>query len=145
MSPAYARLCRMRCLPWPAHSREKPASSHGIAAFNASHEERLAQPAVRHSVHRSGRGHVHELSDCTRDPAPDRHAGSVAHLPEFVGSSRAFRLSLIAVALEHQVSDAPNVDPGYHTREAKWSNFHRRVKRKEEQGREIGRLRDGRP
>ena len=33
MSPAYARLCRMRCLPWPAHSREKPASSHGRLKF----------------------------------------------------------------------------------------------------------------
>ena len=33
MSPAYARLCRMRCPPWPAHSREKPASSHGRLKF----------------------------------------------------------------------------------------------------------------
>jgi len=57
---------------------------------------------------------VHELADCTRDPAPDRHAGSIPDLSEFIGPSRAFRLGLVAVALEHQVSDVPDVDLRYH-------------------------------
>jgi len=61
-------------------------------------------------VYRSGRRNVHELPDCTRNPAPDRHAGSIADLPEFLGPPLAFRLGLVAVALEHQVGDAPDID-----------------------------------
>ena len=41
---------------------------------------------------------------------PDRYAGRIPDLPEFVSPSRAFYLGKVAVALEHQVGDAPDVD-----------------------------------
>jgi hypothetical protein len=65
---------------------------------------------LHRSVHRPGRCYVHELPDCTRDQTPNRHAGSIAHLPEFVSPSRAFRLGVVAIALGHQIGDAPDVD-----------------------------------
>ena len=55
-------------------------------------------------MHRSGRCHVHELPDCSHNPRPDRYPGGITILPELVGPSRAFHLSLIAAALEHQVA-----------------------------------------
>jgi hypothetical protein len=69
-------------------------------------------------VYWSGRYHIHELPDCTHNPAPDRHAGGIAILPEFIGPPRAFHLGLIAIALQHQVSHAPNVDFRDHARKA---------------------------
>ena len=47
------------------------------------------------------------------DTAPNRHTGSIPGLPEFVSPSRAFHLGQVAVALEHQVGDAPNVNIAY--------------------------------
>ena len=50
------------------------------------------------------------------NPAPDRHAGRIPDLPEFVSPSRAFYLGKVAVALEHQVSDAPDIDVRDHAK-----------------------------
>jgi len=61
-------------------------------------------------VYRPRRCHVHELPDYTRDPAPDSNSLGIPNLPEFVGPSLAFGLCLVAVVLEHQVSDAPDID-----------------------------------
>jgi len=47
-------------------------------------------------------------------PAPDRHASHIPDLPKFIRPSRAFCRSLVAVALEHQVGDVPDVDLRYH-------------------------------
>jgi len=71
------------------------------------------------------RCHVYELPHCTRKPAPNRHAGRIPYLPQFVSPSRAFRLGQVAVALEHKVSDAPAVDLGDHAREGYCSNLYR--------------------
>jgi hypothetical protein len=51
MSPAYAGLCRMRCLPWPANSREKPASSHGRLKFRETRTLRWREPDSNHWSH----------------------------------------------------------------------------------------------
>ena len=61
-------------------------------------------------MYRPRRNHVHKLPDCSRDPAPNRHAGRVPDLPEFIGPSCAFHLGQVAVTFQHQVGDAPNVD-----------------------------------
>ena len=65
-------------------------------------------------MHQPGRRHVRQLGDRIRNSASDRHAGDVAIRRELVGPSSAFRLDVVVVALEHQVSDAPDVDVGYH-------------------------------
>jgi len=61
----------------------------------------------------------------------NRHAGSIAGLPEFVSPSRAFHLGQVAVALEHQVGDAPNIDLGDHAGQRYRSNLYRRLKHKD--------------
>ena len=53
-------LARMRCLPWPAHSREKPASSHGTVKFRETRTLRWREPD---SNHRSRRGIVVSFDD----------------------------------------------------------------------------------
>jgi hypothetical protein len=65
------------------------------------------------SVQWPRRCHVHELPDCIGDPPPDRSTGAVTILSKLRRPYRTFRLSLIAVVLEHQVGDAPNVDLRY--------------------------------
>jgi len=62
------------------------------------------------SVHRSGRYLLRELYDGIGDPPPDRCAVGL----EFVGPRRAFFKGFLAVALEHQVGGAPDIDLGYH-------------------------------
>jgi hypothetical protein len=49
-----------------------------------------------------------------RDPAPDRGTVVIAGGRELVGAHGAFHLGVVAVALEHQVGDAPDVDLEYH-------------------------------
>jgi hypothetical protein len=78
-------------------------------------------------VYRRRRCHVHELPDCTRDPAPDRHARLIPYLPKFARPSRAFYIRLVAVALQHQVSDTPDIDPRDHALESYRSNLYRRL------------------
>jgi hypothetical protein len=55
-----------------------------------------------------------ELPDCLDDAQPNRHAHKIGIRREFLGSFGAFRRSLVAVAREHQVGDAPDVDFRYH-------------------------------
>jgi hypothetical protein len=62
------------------------------------------------SVHWSGRYGVHELPNCIGDPPPDCRAAAVAIRSKLRRPYRTLRLSLIAVALEHQVGDTPDVD-----------------------------------
>ena len=59
-----------------------------------------------------------ELPDGIDNPHPDRHAGVVTIFSELVDPSCAFRLGVVAVVLEHQVGDPPNVDLGYHAAKA---------------------------
>jgi len=84
-------------------------------------------PPRRQSVYRSGRCYVHELLDCTRNPPPDRNAGRIPDLSEFVGPSRAFCLGQVAITLQHQVGDAPDVDLGDHAVKSYKSNLYRRL------------------
>ena len=55
-----------------------------------------------------------ELPDCVDYAEPSCHAGKIAIRRKFLGSLGAFRQSLVAVAREHQVGDAPDVDFRYH-------------------------------
>ena len=71
------------------------------------------------SVHRPGRRCVRELIDRIDNPTPDCRAGGVANRPELVDPSGAFHLGCVAVAFEHQVRYAPNVDLGYHAAKAR--------------------------
>jgi hypothetical protein len=55
-----------------------------------------------------------ELPDCVDDAQPSCHARKIAVCREFLGSFGAFRHSLAAVAIEHQVGYPPDVDYRYH-------------------------------
>jgi len=63
-------------------------------------------------VYRSGSSRVRERPEGSDNPHPDRHAGVVTIFSELVDPSWAFRLGVVAVVLEHQVGDPPNVDLG---------------------------------
>ena len=65
-------------------------------------------------MRRSRRSRVRELPDGIDNPHPDRYAGVVSILSELVDPSLAFLLGGVAVVLEHQVGDPPNVDLGDH-------------------------------
>jgi hypothetical protein len=45
---------------------------------------------------------------------PDSLAVVIAGLREFVDPSGTFRLGVVALMLEHQVGDAPDIDLRYH-------------------------------
>lgn len=66
------------------------------------------------SVHRPGRRFVCELDDRIPDPAPDRYAVVIVGGCQLVGARFAFLERLLAIALEHQVGGAPDIDLGYH-------------------------------
>jgi hypothetical protein len=57
---------------------------------------------------------IRELVDSGGDPAPGRGTVVIAGGCEVVGALAAFLERFIAVALEHQVGGAPDVDLGYH-------------------------------
>jgi hypothetical protein len=65
-------------------------------------------------VHRSRKRRVRELPDGVDDPEADRYPDGVTSCRELVGSSGTLHLGRGAVAFEHQVRDAPNIDLGYH-------------------------------
>ena len=65
-------------------------------------------------MERAGRYLVGELDDGAGDPAPDRGAFMVASGLELARTRGAFGLGLVAVALQHELRRAPNVDLGYH-------------------------------
>ena len=67
------------------------------------------------SVQWSGRCGVHELPDRIGDPPPDRCASPVTILYSLRRPYRTLRLSLIAVALQHQVGQAPYLEFRDHT------------------------------
>jgi hypothetical protein len=63
----------------------------------------------------TGRRLVGELADGGGDPAPDDRAIVIILSGELPGTGGAFLERLVAVALEHQVGRAPDVDIGYHS------------------------------
>jgi hypothetical protein len=65
-------------------------------------------------VHRPGRCRVRELGDSIGDATPNRDTVVIIGGGEFVGAREAFRLGLLAVALQHQVGGPPDVDFRYH-------------------------------
>src|SRR5580704_7693016 len=66
------------------------------------------------SVHRPGRRFVCELGDRIPGPAPDRYAVVIVGGCQLIGARFAFLERLLAIALEHQVGGAPDIDLGYH-------------------------------
>jgi len=85
----------------------------------------------------SGRCRIHQLPDCIGNPPPHRRAGTIAIQGQLLHPYRAFCRGLIAVAFQHQVGDAPDVDLGDHARKSYRSNLYLRLKRKKGQTREI--------
>src|SRR6516165_8125891 len=65
-------------------------------------------------VHQSRGRPVRELLDRTGDKPPDSGAIVIALLRKLFRPYSTFYVSLVAVALEHQVSDAPDIDLGDH-------------------------------
>ena len=66
------------------------------------------------SVERPGGRLVRELANGVGDPAPHGLAAVIVLRGELVAASSAFLKGLVAVALEHEVGGAPDVDLGYH-------------------------------
>src|SRR5207237_10284641 len=66
------------------------------------------------SVHRPGRRFVCELGDRIPDPAPDRYAVVIVGGCQLIGARFAFLERLLAIAREHRVGGAPDIDLGYH-------------------------------
>src|SRR5437764_15495213 len=64
------------------------------------------------SVHRPGRRFVCELGGRIPDPAPDRYAVVIVGGCQLIGARFAFLERLLAIALEHQVGGAPDIDLG---------------------------------
>ena len=95
----------MHPLPGP----NPPASRHPVQAYPA----RVGcRPSL---VYRPDWCRDRELPDCVDDAQPSCHARKIAIRREFLGSFGAFRQGLVAVARDHQVGDAPDVDFRYHT------------------------------
>jgi hypothetical protein len=61
-------------------------------------------------MHRPRRCRVRELSDRAHNPAPDHRTVVIAGLCKLVGALRALQFGILAVALEHELGDAPYVD-----------------------------------
>jgi hypothetical protein len=70
-------------------------------------------------MYRTWRCRVRELIDRIDNPTPDRRAAGITSGRELVGPFSPFHQSCIAVAFEHQVRRAPNVDLGYHVTKAR--------------------------
>src|ERR1700739_2055604 len=66
------------------------------------------------SVNRAGRYVVGELHYGIGNPAPRRRTIVIAVGSEHVGARAALLESFLAVALEHQIGGAPDIDFGYH-------------------------------
>src|SRR6202043_1135885 len=66
------------------------------------------------SVNRARRHVVGELLDGGGNPAPRRRAIVIAVGRELVGARAALLERFLAVALEHQIGGAPDIDLGYH-------------------------------
>ena len=66
-------------------------------------------------MHRPGMCGVGKFLDRVDNAAPDGGALVIAGGRELVGPLGAFVLGLFAVALKHEVRDAPDVDLDYHT------------------------------
>jgi hypothetical protein len=62
----------------------------------------------------TGRCCACELRDGISDPAPNRCAVMIAVSGKLVRACGAFRVGVLAVALEHQGRGAPDVDFKYH-------------------------------
>jgi hypothetical protein len=61
---------------------------------------------------------VRELRDCICDPAPDSLAVVIIGGRQLVSALGAFRLGLLAVALEHQVRGPPDLELRFHAAKA---------------------------
>ena len=76
---------------------------------------RLVFAGPSRSVKRSGRDLVRELLNRSRNSAPDCCTVVIAGSGELIRADRTFVERFVAVALEHQVGGAPDIDLGYHT------------------------------
>ena len=65
-------------------------------------------------MNRARRYVVSELLDGGANPAPRRRAIVIAVGRELFGAPAARLDRVLAVALEHQIGDAPDIDLGYH-------------------------------
>ena len=73
---------------------------------------------LRRSVERPGWCLVGELTYRICDPAPHGLAFVIVLRGELIGARGAFLKGLVAVALEHEGGGAPDVDLGYHRKQA---------------------------
>jgi len=91
----------------PASGAAPVCDLHGVLCATAriTPDCRLAQ-----GKHRPRRCRVRKLLDGVDNSTPDEDADSVTVPCEIVGSLGALNDGLVAEALEHQDSDAPNVD-----------------------------------
>jgi hypothetical protein len=69
---------------------------------------------LRGSLNGPGKRCPCKLPGCIDDLVPDRHAVCITSRRELGGRYGAFNLGRVAVTLEHQVRDAPDVDLRYH-------------------------------
>jgi hypothetical protein len=81
----------------------------------------LRTDAERSQISAPARGASYSRAGRVDDPEPECYPHGVTSCGELVGSSGAFHLGRGAVAFEHQVRDAPNVDLGYHAEQARRS------------------------
>jgi hypothetical protein len=109
----------------PSASRGSPSRTGAACARASPQRCPVFSFSGGRSVDRTGRGGVDELPDGVRDPAPKRHAVVIAGRWELVGPRGAFLERLLAIALEHQVGGAPDVDLG--DRIAEFSRADRRL------------------
>jgi hypothetical protein len=84
----------------------------------------LRADAERSQISAPARGASYSRAGRVDDPEPECYPHGVTSCGELVGSSGAFHLGRGAVAFEHQVRDAPNVDLGYH---AEWARRSSRI------------------
>src|SRR3954447_24152926 len=70
------------------------------------------------SVQRTGRRSIRELADGVDDPAPHRGTVVIALCGQLIRTCAAYLEGVVAVALEQELRRSPNVDLGYHTKEA---------------------------
>jgi hypothetical protein len=117
---ALASVARSNRRPWsfvPGRETDRPALAGGAGIGfppGAACGQRLARFEVPiegcRSMQRPCGCGSRKLSDRIGDAEPGRRTSAVTIAREFVGALGAFQHCLVAVASEHEVGDAPNVD-----------------------------------
>jgi len=77
----------------------------------------------------SGRCRVLQLTDSVNNPAPDRLSNPIARRSKLFRPYRTFYVRLVAVVLEHQIGDAPDIGLGGSCGGGYRSNLYRRLKK----------------